>query len=117
MTGVMAGARACVWRYCVFYNVSRPGCQEHSSCQNVTNALQLQRCPQNSDQLLLQSGGLKEQSSGIPHPETGFKGAPYTHPLSVLVFCGYFQLGWIGMEICDEEKEVNGGGGARQMDC
>ena len=43
MTGVMAGARARVWRYCVFYNVSRPGCQEHSSCQNVTNALQLQR--------------------------------------------------------------------------
>ena len=86
MTGVMAGARACVWRYCVFYNVSRPGCQEHSSCQNVTNALQLQRCPQNSDQLLLQSGGLKEQSSGIPHPETGFKGAPYTHPLSVCLY-------------------------------
>ena len=59
----------------------------------------------------------EEQPSGIPRPETGFKGAPYTHPASVLVFCDYFQLGWIGMEICDEEKEVNGGGGARQMDC
>ena len=120
MTGVMAGARACVWRYCVFYNVSRPGCQEHSSCQNVTNALQLQRCPQNSDQLLLQSQVRRTEGAVLGHSASRDRLQRCTvHPPTEceLVFCGYFQLGWIGMEICDEEKEVNGGGGARQMDC
>ena len=68
--------------------------------------------PQNSDRLLLKSGG-----GAALGQSAGFKDAPYTHLARVLVFCDYFQLGWIGMEICDEEKEVNGGGGARQMDC